>query len=226
MTQPLVSVIVPVHDGAQFLGDALRSALDQRYEPVEVIVVDDASSDASHDVARSFPGVRTVRLTVQHGPAGARNAGIEAAEGEYIAFLDADDVMRPDRLAVQVGHLLRNPRVGAVLVKQDVFLGPGVEPPSWLKANPEMLGDGGFLPISVVLSAELLRRIGGFDPAYRMSEDMELLFRLQRSGVVVDKLEDVLVGRRIHGANLTYQTGPMQRYLLRAVRAGMVRGRP
>ncbi|MDP8975951.1 MAG: glycosyltransferase [Actinomycetota bacterium] len=225
MNGPAVTVIIPVHNGERFLGEAIASALDQRYQPVEVIVVDDASTDASHHIAASFAAVTAIRLPVQKGPAAARNAGLAVATGKYVAFLDADDVMSPDRLAVQIAHLGSHPHVGAVLVSQEIDVEPGVEPPGWLLANPQHLDEGGYLPISVLVATDLLRKLGGFDPSYLMSEDMELLFRLHKAGVVVEKLDDVLVRRRIHGANLTYNARPMERDLLRAVRAILTNGR-
>jgi len=102
VSRPLVSVVIPVYNAEPFLREALDSVLAQDYEPFEVIVVDDGSTDGSGTIARSYPEVRYLRQENQ-GPAVARNAGIAAAQGEFLAFFDADDVMLPNKLSVQVG---------------------------------------------------------------------------------------------------------------------------
>jgi cellulose synthase/poly-beta-1,6-N-acetylglucosamine synthase-like glycosyltransferase len=218
----MVSVVVPVHNGARFLGEALRSAVDQDYAPIEVIVVDDGSTDASEAVARSFP----VRYLHQEnrGPAAARNTGIETSRGPFIAFLDADDMMLPHKLRVQVGHLVEHPEVDCVLARQEVRVEDGVTPPAWLRED-RLVGDAwGVPPLSAVVRREVLERIGGFDPRFRVSEDLDLLFRLRASGAGIRILEDVVMIRRLHGANLTYATADLRSSLLRSV-AGRVAAR-
>jgi succinoglycan biosynthesis protein ExoO len=103
--QPDVSFVIAAFNAQASLARAIRSALDQRDVTVEVVVVDDCSSDGTLDVARSFPGdaVRVVALEKNRGPGGARNAGLEAAEGRWIAVLDADDTVYPDR----IGRMIR-----------------------------------------------------------------------------------------------------------------------
>jgi glycosyltransferase involved in cell wall biosynthesis len=110
ISQPLVSVVVPVRNGERFLGEALDSVLAQDYEPVELIVVDDGSTDGSGDIA----GARGAHVIRQEGGglAAARNAGLAAAQGELVAFIDADDVWLPGKLVRQVEYLLDRPDVG------------------------------------------------------------------------------------------------------------------
>ena len=117
MAGPLVSVVVPVYNVAAFLREALHSLVAQDYEPFEVVVIDDGSTDGSGAIARSYPGVRYLRQENQ-GPAAARNAGIAAARGEIVAFADADDVQLPTRLSVQVGYLIEHPEISATLGRQ------------------------------------------------------------------------------------------------------------
>ena len=96
-----------MHNGAAFVGDALDSVFAQTYAPIEVIVVDDGSEDDTAGVvARRAPAARLIRQS-RKGPAEARNAGVAAASGEYLAFLDADDLWIPDKLACQVDYLKR-----------------------------------------------------------------------------------------------------------------------
>ena len=126
-----VSVVVPVHDGERFLEAALESILGQSYVPLEVVVVDDGSTDATADVLAQVAGVRVV-TQVQAGPAAARNAGVRLATGEAITFLDADDEMPLGRIARQVAHLEQHADVDAVLGRQEIVVEAGVQPPAWV----------------------------------------------------------------------------------------------
>ena len=111
---PGVSVVIPVYNGEQYLADAIQSVRDQTYQNVEVIVVDDGSTDESADVAKKFgEAIRYVHQS-NGGVGKARNTGIAAARGAYLAFLDQDDLWLPDKLAVQVAYLDSHPEVGAV----------------------------------------------------------------------------------------------------------------
>jgi hypothetical protein len=219
--RPLVSVIVPVYNGERFLAEALDSIFAQDYRPVEVIVVDDGSEDRTAAIASSFKGLRYLFQSRQ-GQAAARNAGIKEARGEFIAFLDTDDLMLPNKLSAQVNYLLHHPESGCVLSRRETFFETGVEPPSWLSENIDAnegvgtahsssqdfgelwhLREGGMS--SVLVRRQLLERIGGFNPCYRHMDDLDWLFRVRESGAGVGVLPQVLWRRRIHGTNLTYQ---------------------
>ena len=109
MTEPLVSIVLPCYNAQEWLGEAIRSALDQSYRRKEVIVIDDGSTDASLEVIRSF-GERIRWATQQNrGGCAARNRGMALAAGDYIQFLDADDVLSADKIEKQVRALLRLP---------------------------------------------------------------------------------------------------------------------
>src|SRR6476660_1471039 len=112
--KPLVSVIIPVYNGTCYLRAALESVFAQTYRPFEVIVVDDGSLDDSGVIAQSFDDVRYIHQENQ-GVAAARNNGIEVARGEFLAFLDQDDLWTPEKLKLQMGHLLSDPELGYTL---------------------------------------------------------------------------------------------------------------
>ena len=95
--QPLVSVVIPCYNQAHFLPEAIKSALAQTHQPVEVVVVDDGSPDNVVDVVASYPGVRCVRQE-NRGRSQARNAGFRASRGKYVIFLDADDRLTPNAI--------------------------------------------------------------------------------------------------------------------------------
>src|SRR5262249_46647903 len=104
----LVTCIVPVHNGERFLEQALGSIQRQTHSPVEIIVVDDGSSDQSPAIAGAWAGAQYVRQE-QAGPAAARNAGIRRATGAFISFLDADDLWHPEKLARQLARFAARP---------------------------------------------------------------------------------------------------------------------
>jgi len=114
-----VSVIIPAYNGAAFLPEAIDSVLAQDYEPLEILVVDDGSTDDTHDVLRPYaPRIRYF-YQENRGPSAARNLGIERARGDLIAFLDADDRWLPGKLAAQVAAL--GTQSAAALVHTDVL---------------------------------------------------------------------------------------------------------
>jgi glycosyltransferase involved in cell wall biosynthesis len=215
---PLVSVIVAVYNGERFLGATLESIFAQDYTPIEVIVVDDGSKDGSADIARSFEGVNLLRQA-NAGPAAARNAGLDKASGEFVAVVDADDVVPPDKLSVQISYLLDHPHVSCVLGRQE-----WIDPPTWLQRDA-VYGELGGIPLpSAVFRADTLRQLGGYDPTFRTGEDMDLLIRMRERGLEITVLPNVLLRRRFHGDNLSVVPGlPEQR--LRSLKAKLDRSR-
>ncbi len=102
MVNPLVSVILPVFNGERFLAEAIESVLQQGYRPIEIILVDDGSTDSTPRIAGSFADHVRYYYQPNAGPAAARNLGIRMASGEFIAFIDADDLWPEDKLAMQM----------------------------------------------------------------------------------------------------------------------------
>jgi glycosyltransferase involved in cell wall biosynthesis len=224
MSSPLVSVLIPVHNGERFLAAALESLLAQDYRPFEAIVIDDGSEDGTADIARSFPEIRYLKQA-NSGVATARNAGLAVANGELVAFLDHDDVWPQNKLTIQVGHLLAHPSVGCVLGRQKLFFEPGVAPPAWLRRDP-VYGDlGGIDFVSAVIRTEILRAVGGFDPAFRTGEDRDLLIRLRERGVEIAVVPEVVLHRRLHGSNLTYQSDRAGHSLLQSLKSRIDRSK-
>lgn len=223
MSKPLVSVVIPVFNGERFLGQAIQSVLDQTYRPFEVIVVDDGSTDGSAALARSFPGVRVVEQE-NAGPAAARNRGAAVAGGEFLAFHDADDLLPPAKLDLQVGYLQEHPELGCVLGRQELILEAGIELPEWARLSaelarlrPDVLELGAIPLISMVLSASLFRGLGGFDPTYVHGEDADFLLRV-RQRAPVETLDSVVLLRRIHDGNLSHDVPALRLGTFRVLR--------
>lgn len=205
MTVPLVSVIVPVYNGERFLGAALESVARQDYPRLEIVVADDGSADRTAPIARAFPGVRYVHHPHQ-GLAATRNAGLAAANGELISFLDHDDLWPPQKLRVQVDYLQRHPEVDYVVAHLRNFLEPGCGRPSWLK--PELLerDQVAFSTGTMLARRTVFDRIGEFDRRLTVGDDTDWFARARAAGIVAAALPDVLLHRRIHDRNHTGET--------------------
>ncbi len=224
-------MVVPVHDGAAFLREAVESAQRQEgYEP-EVVVVDDGSTDRSREVAAAIPGVRCL-VQPHAGPSAARNAGVAASRGEFVAFLDADDLMPPAKLSIQVGYLRAHPDVGCVLGRQELLLEPGVRPPDWVTSPPMFAyGEtdpgryGQLPPMSMVLRRSVFDEVGPFDTRFTLGEDVDWILRLLERGIGLVSLDDVVLIRRLHGRNLTYDTAGLRQSLFAVLKARIDRRR-
>jgi glycosyltransferase involved in cell wall biosynthesis len=216
----LVSIVIPVFNGERFLPEAIESVLAQDHRPIEVIVVDDGSTDASVDVARSFDDV-VVLGSANRGAAAARNLGVARAVGPFLTFLDADDLMAPGRLRVQHEHLLSNPDTGCVLMHQEVL----VEPSPDLRP-PIHGGQVTVPPMTAFLRKTTFDAVGGFDPTYRIVHDTVWLFRLRDANVRIDILPEIGLIRRIHEANLSHRVDVIRSELARSLQDRVRRGRP
>jgi len=202
MTRQTVSVVIPVRDGDRYLGEAIDSAVGQSHRPLEVIVVDDGSTDRSAEVAAGYAGVRLVR-TPNRGPSAARNTGFAAAEGGIVAYLDADDVLLPDSVAGRLRVLDEEPETGVVLGRMRLRREPGAPE---VAAIPRR-GKGAFE--GVLASAALVRRSVAervpFDETMRLGEDLDWLFRLRDAGVGIRVLDREVLVHRLHDRNLSLQ---------------------
>jgi glycosyltransferase involved in cell wall biosynthesis len=209
--RPGVSVVIPFYNAEAYLAEAVHSALAQGAPPLEVLLVDDGSTDGSPALAARLaagrPAVRRLRLPSNQGPAAARNAALRAARGGLVAFLDADDVMLPDRLAVQTAYLAAHPAVDVVVAGAEYSPEPGTAWPGWLRARlgaaPSIHHD----PMTMLAARAVFDRVGLFDPSLRAGEDTEWLLRAGAAGAVIARLDRPVIRRRIHPASLTGRPG-------------------
>jgi glycosyltransferase involved in cell wall biosynthesis len=234
MEGPLVSVVIPAYNAERFIGEAIESVLTQTYGPVELIVVDDGSTDATAEVASSYPEARVIRQE-NTGPSAARNRGFEASVGELIAFHDSDDAMTPDKLEIQVSHLLASPEAMIVVGEQKLIVEPGAELPFWaegtkvpvvLPPRPPGLSDEPLVhPMTMVLRREVFGLVGGFDEDMRPAEDLDWMLRASEAGVEIARLRDVVLRRRVHPDSLTQDADEARTALFRVFKARIDRRR-
>lgn len=205
---PLVSVITPAFNDAEYIEECVRSVVEQTLGNVEIIVVDDASTDDTPAVVTAIdaPGLRYFRHERNQGPAAARNTGLQDARGRYVAFLDADDAMNRDNLARKVEVLERHPRVAMVHSACGPVDGHGhpLRAPApgttsgavWIKRLfPAILYGNPIITSSVLARKDAVDRVGRFDPRIHYAEDWDLWIRLARRFEFA-YLHDALVRKR------------------------------
>lgn len=198
------SVVIPVFNGERFLAEAIGSALAQTLPPLEIVVVDDGSTDASRAVAEGFGDCVRVLTGPNAGPSAARNRGVREARGAWIAFLDADDRWEPGYLQAAAAHLEGRPGVGLLCLGVRVLEEDG-RPTAHviLKKTPGpayttvglLEGDIGTICTPLV-ARDLFLASGGFDESLRANEDCHLWLRLSRVTGVHQAPEPFLLYRR------------------------------
>jgi hypothetical protein len=220
--EPLISVIIPVFNGADFLHKAVASVLSQNYSALEIIVVDDGSSDDIEDAVRALPiDVRFFRQD-NGGPASARNRGIRDASGEFIAFLDVDDLWPANNLRSLLEALEES--------RADVVLGRG--------QLAELETDTGELRFvgnpeesfpyyigSALYRREVFLRIGLFDPEMRYGEDTDWYCRAREGGLKVERLDRVSLIVCRHARNMTRGKSVVELHVLRVAKKVLDRRR-
>jgi glycosyltransferase involved in cell wall biosynthesis len=223
-SRPLVSVIIAVKNGERFLASAIRSVLAQTYRPYEIIVVDGQSQDATAAIARSFADVRYIWQT-SRGVAEAYNMGLEAALGDFIAFLSHDDEWTPDKLAVQIGYLIEHPEIYYTVARVKFFVEPGYSSPPGFR--PEWLeGDHvAFLPETLVARRAVFDLVGRFDPAVSPADDVDWFARAKDLGIPVAVISQILLRKRIHNTNTVLTTPENDHLLLTILRNSLARKR-
>lgn len=220
----LVSVIIPVFNGERFLREAVHSVLDQGDSSVEIIVVDDGSTDGTATVAGSF--AETVRYLQQanQGPAAARNRGIENARGSLLAFADADDLWPANKLELQLSYLLRDSKIDIVLGRiQQVRLSETVDGQTIAEefAEPAFSVNLG----SAIIRKSVFERVGLFDETMRYSEDVDWFMRAREAGAEIKTIDAVTLLYRQHEQNMTRGKSTSELNVLKALKRSLDRRR-
>jgi GT2 family glycosyltransferase len=216
--RPSVTVIVAVHNAELYIAETLDSIRSQTFRDFEVIVVDDGSTDRTPQVVARYPEVRYIRQSNQGQPV-ARNVGIKAALGTYVAFLDADDLWLPDKLAKQIGYLLKHPE--AVWIYTDAVVFDSVKSTTIARIGEkhklcdgmilrQLLLDAFISSPTPVIRRSIFEDLGMFEenPSLRFGEDWNMWLRVAEKYPVA-VIPDVLALIRVHGANMTGSADPL-----------------
>lgn len=202
MSTMLVTVIIPAFNAQAYLGEALNSVIAQDLEDLEIVVVDDGSTDGTGEVARAI-GDSRVRCVRQNrmGAAAARNHGVALASGYLIAFLDADDVWLANKLAVQIESLERGDG-DMIFAYVEEFISPDCRQDleGVVRVRAKVAG---LCADTLLIRRSDFDRVGGFDPGCQIGEFIDWYARAIEAGLRPATLPDIFVRRRLHTANMT-----------------------
>ncbi len=214
MQEKLVSVIIPTYNRSRFLKEAIQSVLNQSYNNFEIIVIDDGSDDDTEELVKQFNDSRIKYLKREHtgSPAFIRNQGIKIAKGEYIAFLDSDDLWLLNKLEKQVYELENNEKILAVAGKRIVF--PYKSNRMRLKHKKDIIisfrdlfGNNLIHTSSILIRTSLINKIGYYDEDCRLmsGQDYDYWLKIityQNNSILI--LKDKLIKYRIHPSSITH----------------------
>jgi glycosyltransferase involved in cell wall biosynthesis len=223
---PRVTVLLPVHNGAEYLRESIHSVLTQTFTSFELLIVDDGSTDATPTIIESFdePRLVVVRNDTALGVARSLNRGLHAARGEYIARLDADDLCQSKRLATQIAFFERAPDAGALgtgYVKIDSAgrsLGPRGAPTDPIDVRWRLLFHNPLVHSTMMIRKSAFDALGGFfesesgeDPRSRFAEDYEMWCRIAKR-MPIGTLQDALVLKRMHQASINHTSSSRSKF--------------
>jgi glycosyltransferase involved in cell wall biosynthesis len=210
----LVSVIIATYNMANYVVESIESILNQSWDNVQVIVVNDGSTDNTEDVLQQYATNERVILVYQdnQGQTVAKNRGLQEAAGEFIGFCDADDLWRPEKLAVQIPHFTDNPGLGVVYGNFDCIDGDGLptetphRPGLSGKITGPLLADN-FVHFPTTLTRKsVIEEFSGFDESLSMAIDYDLWLRISTKYDFL-YLDEVFVDYRIWAGQMSHNTG-------------------
>jgi glycosyltransferase involved in cell wall biosynthesis len=223
MRHPLVSVVIPAFNSADFIGRTLASVFAQTWQPLEVIVVDDGSTDGTAGVVQGT-SARLIRQENQ-GPPAARNRGVCESRGDFIAFLDSDDVWMPQKMARQMAFLQAHPKAGFVVCRMTARVVPGAKWPASLRKSHWDTNPPAYLPSGLLVRRDAFQTVGEFDVSMPTGDDSDWFFRARDAGIQGRVLEEVLLEKTVRPGSVSSRVEESNRSLLRQVRQSLVRKR-
>ena len=222
---PLVSVMIGAYNAAPYLGEAIESVFAQDYEPIELIVVDDGSTDGTAEVARGFAGVRVISQE-NGGNGAARNRAVEEASGDLYAFLDADDRFTPGKLTLQKTALDADPELDMVFGHVREFLSPELDEETRARLRPPAPEPMPWTaPNLMLVRRESFQRVGPFTTSVRVGVTVDWFARAEEAGLRYSILPEVVLERRLHTQNNGLRESASRSQYLEVIRQAMKRRR-
>lgn len=224
-TNPRVSVLLPVHQGERYLREAVESILNQTFTDFELIIIDDASTDASAEIIGSYgdPRIRFVRNEANLGLTATLNEGLELSRGEYVARMDQDDVSLPERLSKQVAFMDSRPELAASGTWAKEIDEEGNVTGERRMAVGEQMEHGYWWPCPIIHPSAVIRRslLGGirYEPDVGHAADYDLWLALKNK-YALDNLPEYLILYRVHGGSTSIMHRDVQ---LRSVHQSLCR---
>ncbi len=201
-TVPLVSCIISVFNGESYLAESVDSALSQTYDQVEVIVADDGSTDRTADIVANYRERVRYMYQEHQGAAAAKNMALQSAKGEFVAFLDADDLWHPDKLTRQVMVMRERPEIDFCFTNyRNFWVEEMRDEEEKYRDHPLLSPDGAWSICTLLMHRNRFTRFGAFDEHLRGYENITWMLAAARAGAVIEVLPETLMYRRIHGSN-------------------------
>ena len=220
---PLISVVMPCYNTERYIGEALASILTQGIESVQIVVIDDGSTDGSAGVARGFGERIECASQPNAGITPARNAGIALARGKYLAFLDADDLWTPGGLKLRLEQLRQGPE--CVFGGVENFISPDLSPEDAGRFGSIAPGTTGRLAGTMLIERCAFDRVGPFDTSLKIGEMLDWVARAEQAGVATVLINDLVLRRRLHANNTGIRLKHQRGDYLKALRASVERRR-
>lgn len=224
MSGHMVSVIIPVYNGEKYLAEAIESVLAQTYRPIEVIILDDGSTDNSADIAKRYTSAR-YHFQYNLGLSAAQNQGVNIAQGSFISFLDSDDIWVPDKLTQQMNAFNANSNLDMVFGHVEQFLSPELKEKSQTFPGHAEEIMPGYSTGTMLIKRDVFLRVGLFDTQWRVGDFIDWYSKAIEQGLKGLMLPDVLMKRRIHTNNMGIREHKHQTDYLRILKASLDRRR-
>lgn len=238
MTEPLVSIIVPSYNAEKFLDQSIPSAQKQTHSNVEIVIIDDASTDNTFQIAQRYAREDARVVVLRHeknaGLAATRNTGIAGSRGEWVAFLDADDLFFPRKIELQLALWRGDQRANLLYTNYQVWDGQNDIGLRYKKTSRMPEGDvsqrlwyeNQFCPSTVMLRRETLQKVGGFNPALLAVEDWDLWLRIAEGGLWARGVWEPQLRYRVWAGNMSKNSDKMTRYLIATLESALARPQP
>lgn len=220
----LVSVVMPVYNGERFLAEAIDSVVRQNYRPLEIVLIDDGSTDGTKTIATGYPEVRYTHQPNQ-GLAAALNLGVKEARGAFLAFLDADDLWVDGKLELQIAMMNEHPGVDIVFGHFRRLYSPEIGNPAGSAGSAEEEPLPGYFKGTALIRTESFWRVGPFDTGLKLGDFIDWFSRAKAAGLVDMMLPEVTLIRRVHKDNKSYRQKDDRSDYLRIVKAALDRDR-
>ena len=197
-----MSVLIGVYNGEPYVREAIDSIFAQTYRPLEVVVVDDGSTDASTEAVRSYGDAVVFGQQQNKGNGSARNHAVRLASGDLLAFMDADDLSPPHRLAMQWAALEADPELDVVYGHAREFVSPELSPEQRSSVRQPAAGPAPWISANLMLvRRQAFERVGPFSEELRVGVTVDWCARARDAGLKSSMLPDVVLERRIHLTN-------------------------
>lgn len=226
-TTPLISCIIPAFNSERYVGEAIESVLAQTYRQLHVVVADDGSTDATVSVVQAYGSRVDLVQQATAGPAATRNLGLNRARGEFVAFLDADDVWHPEKLERQMARFAARPELDLCITQvQMVWADELADEAHYYRDAPRTAPVAGYSTPALLARRAIFESVGIFDTRLWFADATDWFMRAEEAGAVLELLPEVLTYHRMHGTNLTRRRSEASREeFLNIVHAALQRRR-